>query len=416
MDSAAGPQHPVDQYWEQLVQCISNLPPVLDHLLQRRLLTKEQYDNVKDPNATPQNKMRALYPYIMNWTNLNKDILYSALRKHNPGVLEALEKQDPPQVFKLPPPIHPDSDKVIPCSKEEYDMIRDEEWDEIYPIRNRKKRKRHALIICNIDFFKLSKREGAQRDIDVLNYVTICKLVWMLYVNLLLVTLQQMQETMEEFSKLGHKDSDSTFLVLMSHGNRDIIYGTDGEKVKKRVEDVPDLANKIKDQPTGGQMGNVLPITIRKEKGQPIAIHWKNAVHVDMIFNTFNNVNCGDLTDKPKVVLVQACRGEEHSLVQADDGASFPSTAQRDGNEKLIQKERDFICFYSTTPGTYSYRDPENGTYFIQSVIKHIKQDAHHKSIDEIFRDVQASFKDKSQMPTLERTTATKKFYLFPGY
>lgn len=66
-----------------------------------------------------------------------------------------------------------------------------------------------------------------------------------------------------------HETSDSTFIVLMSHGHRDVICGTDSN------EEV------------------------------------KNVLHVDEIFTTFNNVNCRNLRDKPKVVIIQACRGSK---------------------------------------------------------------------------------------------------------
>lgn len=66
-----------------------------------------------------------------------------------------------------------------------------------------------------------------------------------------------------------HRSSDSTFLVLMSHGILDGICGT------THRDDKPD----------------VLPY--------------------DTIFRIFNNRNCLSLKDKPKVIIVQACRGGE---------------------------------------------------------------------------------------------------------
>lgn len=77
-----------------------------------------------------------------------------------------------------------------------------------------------------------------------------------------------------------HKSSDSTFLVFMSHGILDGICGT------MHSDEKPD----------------VLPY--------------------DTIFRTFNNRNCLSLKDKPKVIIVQACRGgelwEEESKVHKD--------------------------------------------------------------------------------------------------
>lgn len=69
-----------------------------------------------------------------------------------------------------------------------------------------------------------------------------------------------------------HRTSDSTFLVLMSHGIRAGICG------KKYSEEVPDV------------------------------------LKLDDIFQILNTWNCPTLKDKPKVIIIQACRGGECSL------------------------------------------------------------------------------------------------------
>lgn len=66
-----------------------------------------------------------------------------------------------------------------------------------------------------------------------------------------------------------HKSSDSMFLVLMSHG---ILNGICGTAFSQENPDV-------------------LPY--------------------DTVFQIFNNVNCLNLRDKPKVIIIQACRGGE---------------------------------------------------------------------------------------------------------
>lgn len=66
-----------------------------------------------------------------------------------------------------------------------------------------------------------------------------------------------------------HKSSDSTFLVLMSHGIQAGICG------KKYSEEVPDV------------------------------------LEVNTVFQILNTLNCPSLKDKPKVIIIQACRGGE---------------------------------------------------------------------------------------------------------
>lgn len=69
-----------------------------------------------------------------------------------------------------------------------------------------------------------------------------------------------------------HRSSDSTILVFMSHGVLEGICGT------KHKEEEPDI------------------------------------LHDDTIFQIFNNRNCQSLRDKPKVIIMQACRGSESEL------------------------------------------------------------------------------------------------------
>ncbi|VTJ74386.1 Hypothetical predicted protein, partial [Marmota monax] len=77
-----------------------------------------------------------------------------------------------------------------------------------------------------------------------------------------------MKRVLRDFAaRLEHKSSDSTFLVFMSHGIFDAICGiTHGDETQ-----------------------DVLPY--------------------DSIFQIFNNQNCSHLKDKPKVIIIQACRG-----------------------------------------------------------------------------------------------------------
>lgn len=79
-----------------------------------------------------------------------------------------------------------------------------------------------------------------------------------------------MKSVLQEFAaRPEHSSSDSTFVVLMSHG---ILDGICGVMHSDKKEDV-------------------LPY--------------------DTIFQILNNRNCVNLKDKPKVIIVQACRGGE---------------------------------------------------------------------------------------------------------
>lgn len=82
------------------------------------------------------------------------------------------------------------------------------------------------------------------------------------------VTSQGMEAALEDFSQHNeHKYSDSAFLIMMSHGGPEGIYGINLDE----NED------------------DIFP--------------------VDKIFHYLGSENCPGLIDKPKIILIQACRG-----------------------------------------------------------------------------------------------------------
>uniref|UniRef100_A0A8C5QX22 Caspase-1 n=2 Tax=Leptobrachium leishanense TaxID=445787 RepID=A0A8C5QX22_9ANUR len=265
--------------------------------------------------------------------------------------------------------------------KKEANNIISLESSKMYNVKPRGHRKRLALMICNMRFSILSERHGADCDIIAMrNLLEGLGYEVHAHTNL---TAEVMLEKMKQFaSRDEHSDSDSTFIVLMSHGERDIVCGINSENIT---------------HPDG------------KEETTDI-------LKIDDIFSTFNNKNCAKLRGKPKVILIQACRGKEAGRVLASDSTQKVDKEKLESDLLYIQKETDFICFCSTTPDTVSYRDPKKGSLFILSLMESIKKHAHCSPLEDIFREVKSSFQGKLQMPTSERNTLTKKFYLLPGY
>uniref|UniRef100_A0A670YRJ9 Caspase 1 n=1 Tax=Pseudonaja textilis TaxID=8673 RepID=A0A670YRJ9_PSETE len=246
----------------------------------------------------------------------------------------------------------------------------------IYPINDPKTRTRLALIICNIKFEYSNDRLGAEVDLEQLT--------------LLLQDLGYKVETETNLSsevkkkkkfaaREEHKTSDGMFVVLMSHGYQDSLCGVHS-----------------------------------KDKQSDI-------FSIKTVFSTFNNINCPALRGKPKVVIIQACRGENTE----DSAASAAASLQSDSHTvqfqtdavRRVHVESDFICLYSTTPDHVSWRHPETGSLFINQLIENIKNHAWNCNLEEVFRKVQQHFANNPcQMPSRDRNTLTKKFYLFPGH
>ncbi|XP_075439282.1 apoptosis-associated speck-like protein containing a CARD isoform X1 [Ascaphus truei] len=84
-------EHFVEKHRADLISRMSPVDPVLDDLLDQKLLTDEQYDTVRS-KATSQEKMRQLYDYVRSWGRPDKDKLLQALKKHNGPLIRALEQ------------------------------------------------------------------------------------------------------------------------------------------------------------------------------------------------------------------------------------------------------------------------------------------------------------------------------------
>ncbi|KAM3933670.1 caspase-1-A-like [Leptodactylus fuscus] len=378
---------------------------LLDELRHAHILSDAEAEEIDEGNTLRADKCRALVDTVIKKGDKSSNVLLEKIKEKDPKLSEDLGITDPPELplpkkeqsiqqASVEPPL-PKKEKfgqqevngITLCTESEYEEITKlSKESERYPILEKGRRKRLALIICNINFqdSKIGKREGANCDIEGMK-----KILKGLDYNVQLstdLTAEEMQTTMKTFAAHSHhKDSDSTFLVFMSHGERDIIYGTDFKS-----EDVEG-----RERATG-------------------------RIHVDDIFNTFNNENCPGLRNKPKVIIIQACRGHKKGQVWvSDNGQESPSIKQEDLEDdamRMIQKESDLICFYSTTPDTVSYRHVNQGSLFIQRLIGFIKREAHNSSVGDIFQKVQLSFKDDIQMPTQDRNTLLKKFFLLPGY
>lgn len=263
------------------------------------------------------------------------------------------------------------SDPCKPCKPEFKKKMLQEKGDDIYPIKDKSTdRKRLALLINNVEFKNLSDRTGA--DKDELSMEVLLKGLGYTVITLRDLSAQGMLAAMRDFAQREeHTESDSSFVVLMSHGDASGICGVFDSFENEDEEDV---------------------------------------FQADEIFNCLNTPNCARLRDKPKIILIQACRGDKEGSVDVQDSVPRRNRAKE-------HREKDFCCLRSCTPDTVSYRNEEKGSHFIQDIVEIFNRHAHQDDIEELFRKVLKKFKmsHPDQMPCKERTTLSKKFYLFPG-
>ncbi|KAK1158377.1 caspase-1-like [Acipenser oxyrinchus oxyrinchus] len=364
---------------------VAIIQDLLDDMQHVKVLNDGEVEDVKEGQTRTKDKARCLIDMVRKKGAAASEKFISRIEERDPSLYHTLQLDSQPEADSVQHCPHwalshtqqTEADSVQHCPYWALSHTKQTEADSIYKIQDKASRQRLALIINNIEFEKAElKRNGAQQDQDQMK-----KLLEELGYSVELhndQSAQEMESTLSLFSQREeHTKSDSTFVVLMSHGVRD---GICGKLSKDEKTDI---------------------------------------LKTDKIFDIFNTKNCAGLRGKPKVIIIQACRGGEIGLQTSSIPLLAPVTIQDPLEDDCLRKEhkeKDFICFCSSTPDTKSWRDPVKGTIFIQRLVETFCKNACRDHIEELFRKVQSTFQDfQKQMPTRERTTLLKKFYLFPG-
>ncbi|XP_054460520.1 caspase-6-like [Anoplopoma fimbria] len=132
-------------------------------------------------------------------------------------------------------------------------------------------------------------------------------------------------DTISEAAEDNHTDADSFLLVFLSHGENDHVFAHDG---KISIQDITSL---------------------------------------------FKGDKCKSLIGKPKIFILQACRGDKHdNPVTACDAVD----SELKTNEVVVDASAiytlpagaDFIMCYSVAEGYYSHRETINGSWYVQDL------------------------------------------------
>ncbi|CAL8375161.1 unnamed protein product, partial [Gadus morhua 'NCC'] len=284
-------------------------------------------------------------------------------------------------------------------SSEQFKTEKLKDRDNIYAVMAPANRTRMALLITNVHFDKEKDRDGAEKDEEDMS-----KLLISLGYNVEQhrdLSGAEMDEAVKRFSKEPRlAATDSVFVVIMSHGVKGAILGV------RHCDGVPDQ----------------FPI--------------------DNIYKHLDSARCPKLLNKPKVIIIQACRGvDDGSAIVCDGPGSVPEQApvvqvdaalpphladevdagiEEDAIHR-VHKEKDMVSFLSCTADTVSFRHQRQGSFFIQHIVEIFNRHAHEDHIEKLFKRVLKRFEDeppsadRRQMAVKDRCTLTRDFYLFPG-
>ena len=185
-----------------------------------------------------------------------------------------------------------------------------------------------CLIINNLDFQERERnRYGGEFDEEML-FDLFTKLSFEVFIKNDL-KYNEMLDAAEEFASKDHSNYDAFIMIVMSHGGDcDTILGVRG----------------------------------------------KHKITVKSLMAEFKIDRCPSLAGKPKIFIVQACRGSldereapvsDSNGYQADAMASDSSLAQ-----SVTPPEADFLLAFATTPGYVSFRSETSGSVYIKVSIK----------------------------------------------
>lgn len=263
-----------------------------------------------------------------------------------------------------------------------------------YPVTQHSSKNRVALLVTNIKFTdEKFNRNGAEKDEENMEkLLTFLGYEVVKHTNL---TGKAIDEAIIKFSKHPKlKDTDSVLVVIMSHGKLGVVLGVD-----------------CKNETSGDEKQDEFPI--------------------NNIYKHLGSDRCPALLNKPKIIIIQACRGAEGGSVLVSEDtvdsdhvthqgpSRFASEENIDEDTlKCVHREKDFISLLSSTPDCVSYRQREHGSFLIQYIVDVFTEHAREDEIEELFRKVMQRFEEcpirnKRQMPTKDRCTLTKCFYFF---
>ncbi|XP_064483194.1 caspase-3-like [Ornithodoros turicata] len=175
---------------------------------------------------------------------------------------------------------------------------------------------------------KLNLEERTGTDVDVQNLKSCFSRLGFDVVIYDDYSVKQMRNTLESLSKKSHTEHDCFVCCVLTHGGEGFVYGEDGR----------------------------LP--------------------VKDIMKPFLGSSCLDLVGKPKIFIIQACRG-----TTKDKGVTVVADTTDSDAVCKLPSHADILSCYSTVADHVSWRNMGLGSWFLQALCKVLNEQSHNTDL-----------------------------------
>ena len=144
-----------------------------------------------------------------------------------------------------------------------------------------------------------------------------------------------------------------------------------------------------------------------------------NSLTFKYIEERFNRNNCPELYGKPKIFIIQACRGLD---IEAGEQCSVPDSGPE---KKTLPLKTDFLVAYPCEEDYRSFRHVKSGSYFIKAICSVFRQHWERKSlvsmltlVNSLIADEEIKFERDGLIVACKQTanfnsSLRKKFYFY---
>ena len=134
----------------------------------------------------------------------------------------------------------------------------------------------------------------------------------------------EMRQILNDVAAMDHGRYDCLMVAILTHGDYgDVLYGTSG-----------------------------------------------GLITIQEVTETFSGRRCPTLLGKPKIFIIQACRGNRYNQTVELNGANNDDCNMIDSGPAIHPNISDYLVAYSTIPGHISIRNDKIGSIFISTLVK----------------------------------------------